>query len=185
MELILQTGLTHQQKAVDSIADVFKNTTISQPNQYYGNPEIFPDGILFENIKQVQKTNGLHSSLRILSREVKPLHLDIKMETGTGKTYVYTHAIYELHRQYGINKFIVVVPSLPIKAGAEQFLGDGYVQKHFENTCGYGAQIELYTLKAQAKKKEKLFSQVLSVRLLKDPVKQKTESMYCSPICNY
>lgn len=42
MELILQTGLTHQQKAVDSIADVFKNTTISQPNQYYGNPEIFP-----------------------------------------------------------------------------------------------------------------------------------------------
>ena len=99
MELILQTGLTHQQKAVDSIADVFKNTTISQPNQYYGNPEIFPDGILFENIKQVQKTNGLHSSLRILSREVKPLHLDIKMETGTGKTYVYSHAIYELHRQ--------------------------------------------------------------------------------------
>lgn len=85
MELILQTGLTHQQKAVDSIADVFKNTTISQPNQYYGNPEIFTDGILFENIKQVQKTNGLHSSLRILSREVKPLHLDIKMETGTGK----------------------------------------------------------------------------------------------------
>ena len=157
MELILQTGLTHQQKAVDSIADVFKNTTISQPNQYYGNPEIFPDGILFENIKQVQKTNGLHSSLRILSREVKPLHLDIKMETGTGKTYVYTHAIYELHRQYGINKFIVVVPSLPIKAGAEQFLGDGYVQKHFENTCGYGAQIELYTLKAQAKKKGKTF----------------------------
>ena len=56
MELILQTGLTHQQKAVDSIADVFKNTTISQPNQYYGNPEIFTDGILFENIKQVQKT---------------------------------------------------------------------------------------------------------------------------------
>ena len=157
MELILQTGLTHQQKAVDSIADVFKNTTISQPNQYYGNPEIFPDGILFKNIKQVQKTNGLHSSLRILSREVKPLHLDIKMETGTGKTYVYTHAIYELHRQYGINKFIVVVPSLPIKAGAEQFLGDGYVQKHFENTCGYGAQIELYTLKAQAKKKGKTF----------------------------
>ena len=157
MELILQTGLTQKKKAVDSIADVFKNTTISQPNQYYGNPEIFPDGILFENIKQVQKTNGLHSSLRILSREVKPLHLDIKMETGTGKTYVYTHAIYELHRQYGINKFIVVVPSLPIKAGAEQFLGDGYVQKHFENTCGYGAQIELYTLKAQAKKKGKTF----------------------------
>lgn len=157
MELILQTGLSHQQKAVDSIADVFLNTSISQPNQYYSNPDISPDGSLFENIREVQKANELHSSLRVLSKEVTPLHLDIKMETGTGKTYVYTHSIYELHHRYGINKFIVVVPSLPIKAGAEQFLGDGYVQKHFENTCGYGAQIELYTLKAQAKKKGKTF----------------------------
>jgi Restriction endonuclease len=157
MELILQTGLTHQQKAVDSIADVFKNTNISQPNQYFCNPAIFPNNTLFENIIEVQKTNELHSSLCSISKEINPLHLDVKMETGTGKTYVYAHTIYELHQRYGINKFIVVVPSLPIKAGAEQFLGDGYVQKHFKNTCGYGAQIELYTLKAQAKKKGKTF----------------------------
>lgn len=157
MDLILQTGLVHQQKAVDSIADVFLNADISQPTQYYSNPNISPDAVLFGNIQQVQKTNKLHPSLRVLSKETNPLHLDIKMETGTGKTYVYTHSIYELHQRYGINKFIVVVPSLPIKAGAEQFLGDAYVQKHFENTCGYGAKIELYTLKAQTKKKGKTF----------------------------
>lgn len=157
MDLILQTGLVHQQKAVDSIADVFLNADISQPTQYYSNPNISPDAVLFGNIQKVQKTNELHPSLRVLSKETNPLHLDIKMETGTGKTYVYTHSIYELHQRYGINKFIVVVPSLPIKAGAEQFLGDAYVQKHFENTCGYGAKIELYTLKAQTKKKGKTF----------------------------
>lgn len=157
MELILQTGLTHQQKAVDSIANVFLNTNINQPNQYYCCPAISPDHVLFENISGTQKANELHGSLRAISKDVNPLHLDIKMETGTGKTYVYTHAIYELHQRFGINKFIVVVPSLPIKAGAEQFLGDGYVQKHFENTCGYGAKIELYTLKAQIKKKGKTF----------------------------
>ncbi len=51
MELILQTGLIHQQKAVDSIADAFRNTSISQPNQYFSNPDISPDGILFGNKK--------------------------------------------------------------------------------------------------------------------------------------
>ena len=74
MELILQTGLTHQQKAVDSIADVFLNTSISQPNQYYSNPSTSPDSILFGNIQEVQKANELHSSLRVLSKEVTPLH---------------------------------------------------------------------------------------------------------------
>lgn len=157
MELILQTGLPHQQQAVDAISNVFHNTVISQPNLYYSNPGIATDNLLFDNIKDVQEANKLHKSLRIISKDIQPLHLDIKMETGTGKTYVYTHAIYELHRRYGINKFIVAVPTLPIKAGAEQFLGDSYVQKHFENTCGYAAQIELYTLKAQAKKKGKTF----------------------------
>ncbi|MDR3653254.1 MAG: type III restriction-modification system endonuclease [Paludibacter sp.] len=157
MELILQTGLIHQQKAVDAIANVFENTEVNQPNQYYTNPNIAVENTLFDNIKQIQKENELHSSFRTISNTEKALHLDIKMETGTGKTYVYTHAIYELHRRYGINKFIVAVPTLPIKAGAEQFLGDSYVQKHFENTCGYGAQIDLYTLKAQAKKKGKTF----------------------------
>jgi type III restriction enzyme len=157
MELILQTGLSHQQKAVDSIADVFQDTLISSPAQYYCNPEITPDEVLFGNIKKVQVANELHLSVRTLTKDTNPFHLDIKMETGTGKTYVYTHAIYELHHRYGINKFIIVVPSLPIKAGAEQFLGDAYVQKHFENTSGYGAKIELYTLKAQAKKKGKTY----------------------------
>lgn len=157
MELILQTGLTHQQRAVDAIANVFENTEVNQPNQYYTNPHIAVEDILFENIKQIQNDNELHSSFRTIANTESSLHLDIKMETGTGKTYVYTHAIYELHRRYGINKFIVAVPTLPIKAGAEQFLGDSYVQKHFENTCGYGSQIELYTLKAQAKKKGKTF----------------------------
>ena len=157
MELILQTGLTHQQCAVDAIAKVFQKAEINQPNQYYINPVVSIENGIFENIKQIQIENELHSSFRTVANSEKALHLDIKMETGTGKTYVYTHAIYELHRLYGINKFIVAVPTLPIKAGAEQFLGDSYVQKHFENTCGYGTQIELYTLKAQTKKKGKTF----------------------------
>jgi len=158
MELILQTGLPHQQKAVEAIAGVFVNSNTKQPALYYENPSLDIKGdTVLTNIKKVQKTTELHSSLRTATNADDCLHLDIKMETGTGKTYVYTHAIYELHHRFGINKFIVAVPSLPIKAGAEQFLSDGYVQKHFENTCGYSSQIELYALKAQAKKKGKTY----------------------------
>lgn len=160
MELILQTGLPHQQKAVDAIANVFVDvdTNTKRPVLYYENPNFDIKGeIINKNIKGVQKITELHSSFCTTNTTEDCLHLDIKMETGTGKTYVYTHALYELHRRYGINKFIIVVPSLPIKAGAEQFLGDAYVQKHFENTCGYGSQIEFYALKAQAKKKGKTF----------------------------
>ena len=44
-------------------------------------------------------------------------NLDIEMETGTGKTYVYIKTIMELNKRYGWSKFIVVVPSVAIREG--------------------------------------------------------------------
>ena len=44
------------------------------------------------------------------------LNIDIKMETGTGKTFTQIKTIYELNEKYGFNKFIIVVPTLPIKS---------------------------------------------------------------------
>ncbi|MBM6939837.1 DEAD/DEAH box helicase family protein, partial [Pseudoflavonifractor phocaeensis] len=41
----------------------------------------------------------------------------IEMETGTGKTYVYTKTIFELNRKYGFTKFVIVVPSVAIREG--------------------------------------------------------------------
>jgi type III restriction enzyme len=46
----------------------------------------------------------------------------VEMETGTGKTYVYTKTIYELHKQYGFTKYIVVVPSVAIREGVYKSL---------------------------------------------------------------
>jgi hypothetical protein BACCOPRO_00143 len=76
------------------------------------------------------------------------------METGTGKTYVYVQTMFELHKRYGINKFIVAVPTLPIKAGARQFMEDEYVKRHFRDVCGYDAEIDLLTLEPPKKKKK-------------------------------
>lgn len=158
MELILQTGLEHQQIPVDAIGDVFDGIRVSSPNQFFENPIIdLQDEKLKLNIDKIQKNNGLHISQRGFAKPVSCLNLDVKMETGTGKTYVYTHTIYELHRRYGINKFIIAVPTLPIKAGTQQFIAEPYVLKHFHNTCGYGADINLCVLNAQKKKKGKNF----------------------------
>lgn len=41
----------------------------------------------------------------------------IEMETGTGKTLVYLRTAYELHKAYGLTKFIILVPSVPIREG--------------------------------------------------------------------
>ncbi|MDF1543461.1 MAG: DEAD/DEAH box helicase family protein, partial [Anaerosomatales bacterium] len=44
-------------------------------------------------------------------------HFSVEMETGTGKTYVYLRTIFELSRRYGLQKFIIVVPSVAIREG--------------------------------------------------------------------
>ncbi|MCD8235282.1 MAG: type III restriction-modification system endonuclease [Prevotellaceae bacterium] len=155
MELILQSSLPHQQRAVDAIADVFKDTWIKSPVNYYSNPEItiFRDGV-GNNIRRVQEINKIPKENGGYTHETTCLNLDIKMETGTGKTYVYVHTMYELHKRYGINKFIIAVPTLPIKAGARQFMEDEYVKRHFRDACGYDAEIDLLTLEPPKKKKK-------------------------------
>lgn len=165
MELILQSSLPHQQKAVDAIANVFKDTWIKSPVNYYSNPEItiFKDGI-GDNIRSVQGLNKIPSEYGGYTHNAGYLNLDIKMETGTGKTYVYVQTMYELHKRYGINKFIVAVPTLPIKAGARQFMEDEYVKRHFRDVCGYDAEIDLLTLEPPKKKKKgrQFFPQAVS-----------------------
>jgi type III restriction enzyme len=44
-------------------------------------------------------------------------HFSVEMETSTGKTYVYLRTIFELSRRYGLQKFIIVVPSVAIREG--------------------------------------------------------------------
>ena len=158
MELILKNGLEHQVKGYNAIADALHDETFKSNNFYYENPTLILDKeILRETIKSVQKENKVHSEYILQNSIENYLNLDIKMETGTGKTYVHTAAIYELHKRYKINKFIIVVPSLAIKAGTKQFIEDSYTQRHFRDVCGYGTEIDLLTLEAGKKKKGKQF----------------------------
>lgn len=107
---------------------------------------------LYQNIKRLQE--DLPSNMQGVSQnEVDYLNIDIKMETGTGKTYVYTKAIYELNKLYGFKKFIVAVPSLAIKAGTANFMKIQSNINHFKNVCGYKTEIKLRTVESIKTKK--------------------------------
>lgn len=153
MELILQRELPHQQKAVDTICAAFDGVPVIAPTQFYENPIVaLTDPQLAVNIRTIQES--VPAEYRGGMPIADCLNLDIKMETGTGKTYVYTKVIFELHKRYGINKFIIAVPSLAIKAGTAQFLQDEYARRHFTDGCGYGAEIEVGVLEAPKNKKK-------------------------------
>ncbi|MCX8034996.1 MAG: DEAD/DEAH box helicase family protein [Candidatus Dojkabacteria bacterium] len=55
-------------------------------------------------------------------------NIDILMETGTGKTFTYIKTIFELRRNFGYKKFIILVPSVAIREG---------VKTQFEDTKDY------------------------------------------------
>lgn len=153
MELILERELDHQLKAVDATISAIDGIRMIKPHRNFENPTFNKnDPSIINNLNKIQK--NIRSDYRGCRDEGNYLNLDIKMETGTGKTYVYTQTIYEMHKRFGFNKFIIAVPSLPIKAGTSQFIDDSYVKHHFSNTCGYNCDIELSVLESPKKKKK-------------------------------
>lgn len=67
------------------------------------------------------------------ARSISKIHLDIEMETGTGKTYCYIKTMFELHQAYGWSKFIVVVPSIAIREGvikSLQIMADHFLETY-------------------------------------------------------
>lgn len=105
MKIVLE-DLPHQKAALDAIS---KN---------------FPD------IDTQVKNNPNYANPLIKHAYDESYFIDIKMETGTGKTYVYTRMMYELHKR-GIFKFVIVVPNPSIKEGTKNFIESDYAKRHF------------------------------------------------------
>lgn len=153
MGLKLEKGLRHQNDAINRINKVFENVNIINNTYKYANPLIdLSSSDLLQNIKDLNKE--LPISLRGKVGIEDHLNIDIKMETGTGKTYVYTKMIYELNKNYGIHKFIILVPSLPIKLGTIKFIQSDETINHFKDQYN-GKSIDLCVLNAKKSKKSK------------------------------
>lgn len=111
------------------------NQTVLQTEFGVGNVLHISREVLLSNMRAVQKRNNLPQTDDLAGNQ-----FSIEMETGTGKTYVYTKTIFELHKQYGFTKFIIVVPSIAIREGVYKSLQ--ITQEHFaalyDNTpCRY------------------------------------------------
>lgn len=107
-------------------------TMFSQLEQAgFGNADIsLQDAQLIKNLHEVQGLQNIARNTKIERLNGRPV-FTIEMETGTGKTYTYIKTMYELNKQYGWRKFIVVVPSIAIREG---------VYKSFQTTAEHFAE---------------------------------------------
>lgn len=96
---------------------------------------------LLDNIRKVQADGDIKLS-ESLAPSIGACALDIEMETGTGKTYVYIKTMFELNKRYGWSKFIVVVPSIAIREG----VGKSFriLEDHFMEHYGKKARWFIY-----------------------------------------
>ncbi|MBO2527511.1 MAG: restriction endonuclease subunit R, partial [Clostridiales bacterium] len=108
----------------------------------YLNKEVeLTDEQLLENIRRLQTLNNIKLSPSLV-KDLGRCSLDIEMETGTGKTYVYIKTMFELHKRYGWSKFIVVVPSIAIREGVKKSFE--YTAEHFMEQYGKKARFFIY-----------------------------------------
>ena len=101
------------------------------------------DRQLLENIKKMQVESNIPQS-KLLSKPdgLGACSLDIEMETGTGKTYVYIKTMFEMNKRYGWSKFIVVVPSIAIREGV--YKSFTMLEDHFMEQYGKKARFFIY-----------------------------------------
>lgn len=108
----------------------------------YKNAEIvltLPD--LRKNLHEVQDRQNLEHTSLVTSGSFLP-ELDVEMETGTGKTFVYIKTLFELNKRYGWSKFIIIVPGIAIREGVKKSL-DVMADK-FRNDYGKSAKTYVY-----------------------------------------
>lgn len=143
MKLKFDSELKYQEQAITSIVDLYRGQTpasslftVSSVLAKMGNIESdlgignkleLDEEDILKNLQDIQLKNGLPQT-----KVLKPsdYDFDVEMETGTGKTYVYLRTIFELNKNYGFTKFIIVVPSIAIKEGAYKSLD--ITQDHFK-----------------------------------------------------
>ena len=108
----------------------------------FKNDEIeLTDEQLLANIQKLQRNNNIKISPSLV-KDLGRCSLDIEMETGTGKTYVYIKTMFELNKRYGWTKFIVVVPSIAIREGVKKTFE--MTSEHFMEHYGKKARFFVY-----------------------------------------
>lgn len=162
MKLQFDAHQQYQMDAIESIVDIFDGQTMKQgefsafvhdntlqgrvTDLGYANRLDLSNEDLLKNVIMIQDRNHLPRSKNIIDDQYGVPNFAIEMETGTGKTYVYTRTVMELHKRYGMTKFIIVVPSVAIREGVYKSLE--VTRNHFEQLYpGQGCNYFIYDSK--------------------------------------
>ena len=131
-----------QQQLSFIMQDDFGETDDPSNDTGYKNELIeLSDDQLLHNIQELQSQNNIKLSPSLV-KDLGRCSLDIEMETGTGKTYVYIKTMFELNKRYGWSKFIVVVPSIAIREGVKKSFE--ITAEHFMEHYGKKARFFVY-----------------------------------------
>jgi type III restriction enzyme len=142
--------LAHQTAAVQSIADVFTDVRFVPPVNVQSNPTMVPTEAaptLKANIDAIRARNHVHAGeVQVHSTPMPALGLDVLMETGTGKTFTFIETMHKLHKDKGLCKFIVLVPSNAIRQGTLKSLQTtaAFFSKQYD-----GQKINVYNYSAR------------------------------------
>lgn len=140
MKLTFEANLQYQHDAIKSITALFEGQPSEEAIIEYnleeegklnlingiGNNLVLSHEQILTNLQTIQIENEINKS-----EELDGMNFSVEMETGTGKTYVYLRTIYELFKQYGFKKFVIVVPSVAIREGVLKNLK--ITHEHFQN----------------------------------------------------
>lgn len=142
----------YQTDAVNAICDIFEGCEVKDSiftidtSQDAGQLKLEGEGVsyflghanklsiddyrMLDNLQEIQSNNNIQ-----MSKSIQGRNFTIEMETGTGKTYVYTKTILEMNKRYGFTKFIIVVPSIAIKEGVNSSFKDTneYLKEKYDN----------------------------------------------------
>lgn len=150
-----------------SALDLETEVVVDQEAAFRNADLALSESALLDNIQQVQRLQNLPVSKSLddyltingnkervpatkqykdSAKSISKIHLDIEMETGTGKTYCYIKTIFELNKQYGWSKFIIVVPSIAIREGVAKSLE--ITADHFLESYNKKARFFIYNSKA-------------------------------------
>ena len=145
MKLTFEPNLEYQQEAIGAVIGLFEGQPLEDSDCRCeireGNQTSLIDGVgnhlalteeqILANLQKVQQQNDI-----AVTDSLNGMHFSVEMETGTGKTYVYLRTIYELNSKYGFKKFVIVVPSVPIREGVLKNLQITYdhFQTLYDNT---------------------------------------------------
>jgi type III restriction enzyme len=153
LQLKFDHNLDFQHDAIQSVVDLFQDLGRFDSGFQLGDgvvpnlppEESFSETWLLNNLLEVQKKNNIQPNAQLDVDEGLVLEgagyeswrypsFTVEMETGTGKTYVYLRTIYELRKQYGFRKFIIVVPSIAIYEGVIKSFQ--IMESHFRSLYG-------------------------------------------------